>query len=228
MNVLTHPTRALADAGGRLLAGATELIADVRAADKPLHPEGQLFPGHLSRYGASPPSGVPWLDEAGDDEVLVRTSRAVGTPAPLPDIHGLAIRVTLPAGGFADLLLATTAWNRVGRHLLVPTLAVGPTLSTLLPYRTDAGPVVLGARHVGTTYQLFWSRVGRRTWWDLGELVLDRDPAPDATVSFDPILHHPPGLEQYPWVTRLRERAYATARSHRHGEHPDSEPGARS
>jgi hypothetical protein len=213
---LASGTQAVASAGGRLLAGATELLADVRSAEKPLHPHGQLLRGRLYRYGTDQPKGVAWLDARGTDEVLVRTSRAIGTPAPLPDIHGLAIRVPDATGGFADLLLATTAWNRFGRHLLVPTLAVGPTLTTLLPYRTDIGPVVIGARHVDTAYQLFWARAGRQPWWELGELILEGTPEPDATVSFDPIRHSPPGMTHYPWITRLRERAYATARAHRH------------
>lgn len=218
---LAHPVLAAASAGGRLLAGAAGVLADVRAAEKPLHPHGQLLPGRLYRYGAAQPTGVPWLDESSNDEVLVRTSRAVGTPAPLPDVHGLAIRVPDATGGYADLLLATTAWNRWGRHLLVPTLGAGPTLSTLLPYRTGTGPVVIGARNVGTAYLLFWARVGHRTWHELGELVLDRVPAPDASVSFDPLLHHPPGMTHYPWIIRLRERAYATARAHRHQDQED-------
>ena len=217
MTVLAQPSRAIVSAGGRLLAGATELIADVRAADKPLHPAGLLFRGRLVRYGASEPTGVDWLDRPGDEEVLLRTSRAIGTPARVPDVHGLAVRVPTELGGFADLLFATTAWNRLGRHLLVPTLSTGPTLTTLLPYRTAVGPVVIGARHVGTSYQLSWARVAG-PWTELGELIPDITEAADATVSFDPIRHSPPGLTHYGWVVRLRERSYATARAHRHHE----------
>ena len=204
----------IASAGGRLLAGATELLADVRAADKPLHPHGAIRRGQLIRYEVPEPTGVEWLDLPGTDEALVRTSRAIGLPSPLPDFHGLAIRVPEGSSGHADLLFATTAWNRVGRHLLVPTLGVGPTLSTLLPYRTAAGPVVLGARHVGVSYQLYWAPVGR-PWRDFGELRLDSSADPDAEVSFDPMLHHPSGLTPYPWVQRLRSRSYAVARAHR-------------
>ncbi len=214
MSPQVHPGRAIAGAGGRVLAGATHVMADVRAAQKPLHPHGRLQRARLVRYGVPQPTGVRWLDESGDDEALVRTSRAIGIPSPLPDIHGLAVRVPDGGSGFADLLFATTAWNRVGRHLLVPTLATGPTLSTLLPYKTEAGPVVVGARHVGTAYQLYWAPVGGG-WRDLGELRMEAAEEPDAVVSFDPVLHHPPGLTPYPWVARLRERSYAVARRSR-------------
>jgi hypothetical protein len=201
-----------------VLAGATRLLGHARPAEKPLHPEGELVTGRLVRYGAGSssgaPSGVGWLDEPGDDEALVRTSRAVGLPPSLPDVHGLAVRLPVGAGDHADLLFATTAWSRVGRHVLVPTMSVGPTLSTLLPYRTAVGPIVFGARHVDTSYQLYWARVGR-PWQVLGELRLEEPTEPDAVVSFDPVLHHPPGITPYSWVTRLRERSYAAARAQR-------------
>ena len=214
MTPVAQVGRTIADAGGRVLAGATHLVADLRATEKPLHPHGRLVRARLIRYGAPQPTGVRWLDEGGDDEALVRTSRAIGTPPRLPDFHGLAVRVPDGGAGYADLLFATTAWNRIGRHVLVPTLATGPTLSTLLPYKTAAGPVVLGARHVGTAYQLYWAPVGGG-WSDLGELRMETAEEPDAVVSFDPVLHHPPGLTPYPWVARLRERSYAVARASR-------------
>lgn len=222
---MTGPAQAVAEAGGRVLAGATRLLGRARPAAKPLHPHGRLAAGRLVRHGAgtSPGerTGVDWLDEPGSDEALVRTSRATGLPEPLPDIHGLAVRVPVEPDGYADLLFATTAWNRVGRHVLLPTRSVGPTLSTLLPYRCAAGPLVLGARRTGTSYRISWARVGG-PWRELGELQVDETTEPDALVSFDPVLHHPPGITPYSWVTRLRERAYATARRSR-GEDPTEE-----
>lgn len=167
----------------------------------------------MVRRGRADPVGVGWLDAPASDDVLVRTSRAIGLPTPLPDVHGLTVRI--PAGtGYADLLFATTAWNRVGRHLLVPTRDVGPVLTTLLPYRSAAGPVVIGARGSGSFFELHWATIGG-TWRPLGDLHLEQPAAPDAVVSFDPVLHHPPGLTPYRWVAGLRERAYATARAHR-------------
>ena len=37
----------------------------------------------------------------------------------------------------------------------------------------------------------------------------------DPMVSFDPVRNAVPGLEQYRWVTRLREPSYAVARRSR-------------
>jgi hypothetical protein len=77
----------------------------------------------------------------------VRESRSVGLPEGLPDIHGLAVRVTNPDGTPGDLLLATTGWGRLTRFVLtVSRTTYGRPMTTLLPYRTDAGPVLLGAR----------------------------------------------------------------------------------
>ncbi len=41
--------------------------------------------------------------------------------------------------------------------------------------------------------------------------------ATDPTISFDPIEHTVPGLSVYPWTARMREGAYAAARSSRSG-----------
>src|SRR6476661_10111092 len=97
-----------ARAGGAALAGATRVLSALRRPAKPLHPLGTVLTGVLRRHGGAEPSGVPWLDETGEDAVLVRLSRAVGLPAPLPDIFGLALRMSTADGRPADLLLATT------------------------------------------------------------------------------------------------------------------------
>jgi hypothetical protein len=205
---------AVSDAAGRALSTITHGIARLRPADKPLHPEGSLFSGRVLRRGSALPIGVPWIDQAGEDDALVRLSRAVGLPGRVPDIHGLALRVHSD-GGYGDLLLATTGWDPVTRHLLVPGWSADRPMTTLLPYRTPAGPVVLGARDIGEDrFGLWWARVGR-AWQELGELVLDEPLDPAQDVSFDPVLNQLPGLEQYRWVVLLRERAYAAARSER-------------
>lgn len=206
---------AAAGAAGRVLSGAAATLASLRPAAKPLHPEGTLYRGRLTRFGSADPIGVPWIDEPGVDDVLVRLSRAVGLPGALPDVHGMALRLTLDDSRVGDVLLATTGWNRLARHVLTFGWSPERPMSTLLPYRTPAGPVVLGARP-GThaDFRLCWARAGH-SWRPLGDLVLEDGPDPDRVVSFDPVLNTVPGLDQYSWVVQLRERAYATAREHR-------------
>lgn len=212
-------TTAAADAGGRALAAVTAGLSNVRAAAKPLHPEGQLYAARLLRSGQGTPAGVAWLDAAAEDDCIVRVSRAIGLPVALPDFHGLALRVR-GGSGDADLLFASTGWDPVTRHVLVPRWSPDRPLTTLLPYRTDAGPVVLGARGTDAGYDLSWAPVGR-SWRPLGRLVIGERLDVPAVVSFDPVVNRPPGLQQYGWVERLRERSYATARSHR-GEPGDT------
>ncbi len=209
---MASPLSTAADLAGRALAAATSGISALRPADKPLHPEGQTWAGRLTRAGSEERTGVSWLDEPGEDEVLVRTSRAIGLPGPLPDVAGLAVRVRLPRDRYGDLLLASTGWNPVTRHLLAPAFRQGQALTTLLPYRTPVGPVVIGARPVDVRgYELAWAPAGR-SWRHLGVLTTDL-PLPDAAeASFDPVLNPLPGMEQYAWVSSLRERSYATAR----------------
>lgn len=203
----------VADAGGMVLAGATRAIAAVRPAAKPLHPDGEVLNGRLERYGVVASSGVPWLDEPGEDRVLVRLSRAIGLPTPLPDIHGLAIRV-FSAQDTGDLLLATTGWSRFGRRVLLPSrTATSRPLTTLLPYRTARGPVTIGAQASSPRkYELSWAPNGGE-WQVFAALVLGA--RVDEQVSFDPVRNQLPGLEQYSVVTRLRERAYRRARQSR-------------
>lgn len=201
-----------ADLAGRALAAATTGIAALRPADKPLHPEGQTWAGRLTRAGSEERTGVSWFDEPGEDEVLVRTSRAIGLPGPLPDVAGLAMRVRTGPDRYGDLLLASTGWDPVSRHLLVPALRADQPLTCLLPYRSPVGPVVIGARPVDVRgYELSWARVGG-TWRHLGVLTTELPLPDDAEASYDPVTHPLPGLEQYPWVSHLRERSYATAR----------------
>jgi hypothetical protein len=208
----------LASAGGLGLAAATRTVAAARQAAKPLHPHGEVAGGRLHRSGATPPLGVPILDAPGEIEVLVRASRAIGLPAGLPDVHGLALRV--PAGaGHGDLLFASTGLGPAGRFVLTASRTpYGRPMTTLLPYRTARGPVLLAAVPRGPgEFDLLHAR-GTGPWRPLGRLVVSRTPVEDALVSFDPLLNTLPGLDNYEWVRRLREPAYGVARGARRSQ----------
>ena len=143
---------------------------------------------------------------------MIRLSRAAGLPAPWPDVHGLAVRVLGEDGGIADILLATTGAGPVARFVLhVGRRPERMFFGSLLPYRTSAGPVSLGAlRRDDASWNLMWA-VGRAPWTPFARLVLwERTPAED--ISFDPVLNRPSGLEQYDVLARLRLPAYRTAR----------------
>ena len=217
MDLLRRTTRAASATGGQLLRAAIGAVDAVRPAAKPLHPVGAVTGGVLERFAGPVASGVPWLDGTGEDDVVVRWSRAVGLPAPAPDIFGLAVRVQLAGARHADLLFSTTGTGPLTRFALAPAFTTQHVMTTLLPYRTASGPVVLRAMpRGGRVVELAWAR-GTRRWQPFGTLHLDNAPdlAADADVSFDPVLNPVPGLPPYGWVTRLREPAYRSARQAR-------------
>lgn len=217
-----------ADLVGRALAGVFGATALLRRG-RPLHPRGVTVRATVTMDGSGA-SGVPWLDEAGMTAVTVRVSRATGLPNPLPDIYGVAIRVpgASESGDVAaDLLFASTGDSRYGRFALAARRRIedGP-LTTLLPLRAPAGPLLLrlvgspGAalRDLGPALGLpeamvLSYAVGRGRWVDVGELTLgvpledDDDPR-----RHDPVVHQLPGTEQYDVVRRLREPSYEAAR----------------
>ncbi|UUL77499.1 SRPBCC family protein [Pseudarthrobacter sp. Fe7] len=152
-----------------------------------------------------------------------RFSRSVGLPQTLPDILGLALRIT-PAdgGGPADVLFASTGWGLPGRFLLMPRLDVaGATLTTLMPYRGRRGPVLLGLRTRGSSPDslapgeqvlgLYWATPSGR-WRECGELRLNAGAGPaDIPLRFDPLANQPPGARTYTWTRRLRKPSYQVA-----------------
>jgi len=208
----------LSAAGGLALATATRVVAAVRQAAKPLHPRGSVVRARLERHGLDTGFGVPLLDEPGTVEVLARTSRAIGLPRALPDVHGLALRVPDGRGSYGDLLFATTGLGRVTRFVLTASRAPGGRpMTTLLPYSTASGPVVLAARVLHDGHLELACAVGSGDWQRFGELHLLPYEEGDQSISFDPVRHQLPGLAVPAWVGRLREPAYEEAR-HSRGE----------
>lgn len=215
--------RAASSVGGTVLAAATQGVASLRPARKPLHPDGEVVLGRIYRRGSDLPTAVAWIDEEGEDDVVVRRSRAIGLPQSLPDIHGLAVRVPTD-DGVGDLLFATTGFGRVTRFVLTASRQPrSRPLTTLLPYDTDSGALLLAAEGVESgSYDLSWARPSGE-WHLFGVLLLSTTRSDDTEISFDPVQHQIPGLRQYPSVRRLRAPAYFRARRSRAGTRPTTE-----
>lgn len=215
----------LAGAGGVTLRLAFGAVGRLRPAAKPLHPRGIVLSGVITRVGLDTPVEVPWIDDPGSDEVVVRVSRSLGLPAPLPDVYGMAIRVTFGPQQRGDLLLSTTGTSMVTRFMLAPTRRPGRrAYCSLLPYRTRSGPLLIAAvprTEHGRDFDLVCARP-TSPFRRFGRLQL-RDPSgsdADSPVSFDPVRNTVPGLLPYEWAARLREGAYAAARRSRGADDP--------
>lgn len=227
-------THALADAAGKTLAAVLAPLGPLRDA-KPLHPDGTVLQGRLEVTDPATQLAVPLFAERKNVRCMVRISRAVGLPAPLPDIGGIALRLSpdAPLGSQADLLFASTGTGRLTRWLLLPHLRPDQKpQTTLLPAQSVSGPVLFALTPEAAlpgpstaAYRLLWARPGG-DWNPLGRLALEDPVAPtDPPLRFDPIENPVPGLSTYPAVRRLREPAYAAARrlwprrgGHRTGE----------
>ena len=124
--------------------------------------------------------------------------------------------MTNPDGSPGDLLLATTGWGRLTRFVLTASRTTyGRPMTTLLPYRTSVGPILLGARSEHRGVVQLACAIGGGAWRSFADLAISREDASDPTISFDPVVNQVTGLDQYPAVIRLREPAYRSARRSR-------------
>lgn len=188
---------------------------------RPLHPRGEVLVGvlRLGRDPLAPGALAPWTGPA-----VVRVSRGGGLPPGWPDVHALAIRWR-PDDRPQDLLLSGTGLGPVRRFVLAPRLSLeSGAVSTLMPFRTSDGPVVIAALarrtpEGGLEVRLASAR-GAGAWHPWGSMSCPPSgagpsgaPAPDdPSLRFDPVLHCPDGLETYAWTRRLRLPAYLEAR----------------
>lgn len=204
---------------------------------RPIHTRGLRLDGTVVVHEHGLRSGIAWVDEPGRSAATARVSRSAGLPDGLPDVVGLAARFHHPGNGsgpstFSDLLLSSTGWSLPGRFVLVPRLRISPTpFSTMMPYRGDDGPVLLGARTLApaglpaslralertlgsSAWQLglyFATPVG--PWQHFGTLTLSLSPeAEERDLRFDAVLHPLAGARTYEWARRVREPSYALSR----------------
>ena len=205
------PVADLAQVAGRLVGAPLGALARWRNG-KPMHPRGAVFDGVLERGTGEVPLGVPWLDDAARDDVVVRLSRGAGLPEPAPDLLGLAVR--LPQGP-VDLLLSTTSAAPLLR--LVPTVRrdVVTTYTSIMGYRSDAGTLRLAALPQVPSELRFTLAAarGQGPWLPWGRLAVTTPREPrDPDVRFDAVQHPPEGLVPDGPMARLRAPAYAAAR----------------
>ncbi|RWZ64587.1 hypothetical protein ELQ92_07490 [Labedella populi] len=142
----------VARSAGWSIAALVRAVRLVRSP-RPIHPTGVLLGGTLDPIlQRTVRSGIDWIDGPRRLEVGGRLSRGIGTPVPMPDVWGLALRLRDGSddtgGGLGDILVSSVGNLGVPwRFVPVPRLSPhGARFTTVMPYRSPDGPVLVGAR----------------------------------------------------------------------------------
>jgi hypothetical protein len=199
-------TEAVGRAAGTLFAG----ISKLRGA-KSLHPKGVTHAATLTLRGA--PDAPGFLGEEGEHPALVRFSRSIGLPETLPDLLGVAIRLTdvHGPGRHQDFLLVTSLDIPVLHHIFVPVYSrQARPYSSSLPYEDEAGTKFLvGLLPTGDPQRFelaIASVLGR--FKAVGDLrVGEALPDDYEGVHFNPF-NTGGRIEPTSWLNRLRDYAY--------------------
>jgi hypothetical protein len=135
------------DAIGLPVGAAFAAAAAVRRG-KAVHPHGVTYAARLTVTGATAaPRGAQLLRTPAEHDAIVRFSRSLGLPRPLPDLLGVSVRVLDAYGsGRHQDLLAVTSVGLPGLHqVFVPATDVQQRpYTTALPYRAGSERFVIG------------------------------------------------------------------------------------
>jgi hypothetical protein len=131
------------------LAGTAKL-----RGGKAVHPDGVTYSARLLVDGADLAPDSELLRTPREWPAIVRFSRSVGLPRPLPDLLGMSIRVpdAYGDGKDQDLLFISSADLPILHHLFLPARDVQERpFSSSLPFRSGSRTFLLGARsHAGS------------------------------------------------------------------------------
>ena len=139
---------AASDIGGAAVGGVLAVVAAARRG-KAVHPHGVVHRARLVVEGTrAAPQAAELLATPGEHQALVRFSRSLGLPRPLPDLLGMSIRVVDAYGPdlHQDLLLVTSVDLPVLHHVFVPARGVDQRpYSSAIPYRAGEETFLIGA-----------------------------------------------------------------------------------
>lgn len=211
---------------GRALQRLFLALQGVRSP-RPIHPRGLLLGGDVFWGDRDRASGIEWIDAPSNRtraNVTARYSRSLGLPDPFPDVLGLALRVETDTG-HADLELASTGSRLPLRFALVPRWVPSRgVFTTLLPYRGDAGPVLIRARPLRPSLPADLPGIERalreETWrlslsfatpggpWHPFALLSLNARGGDSDIRFDAGSSVLPGARMYRWANAVRQPSY--------------------
>jgi hypothetical protein len=138
----------LGEAAGLSIGAVLAALAALRRG-KAFHPEGVVYEARLTIPGArEAPAAAELLSRPGEHRAIVRFSRAVGLPRPIPDLLGLSLRIpdAYGHGRHQDFLLVTSADLPLVHHIFLPALDVQQRpYTSSLPYRAGNDLFLVGA-----------------------------------------------------------------------------------
>jgi hypothetical protein len=222
----------LGEVAGASIGAVLATVAGVRRG-KAVHPDGVVYEARLAVAGApAAPRSARLLTEPVEHPAVVRFSRSVGVPRPIPDLLGMSIRVldAYGDGRHQDFMLVTSADYPVLHHIFLPATDVQQRpYSSSLPYRAGPDLFLIGAlpdrdspRPAGDdeferldaaastgrlAFQVAVASVGGRFEPVARLLVGDRLPPTVDALRFNP-RNTGGGLEPAGWLNGARDRAY--------------------
>jgi hypothetical protein len=132
---------------GTSVGGVLGAVAAVRRG-KAVHPHGVVHAGRLVVEGAAAaPHGSALLGSPGEHAAIVRFSRSVGVPRPIPDLLGMSIRLpdVYGPGRHQDFMLVTSADLPIVHHVFLPAGDVQQRpYTSSLPYRAGGDRFLIG------------------------------------------------------------------------------------
>lgn len=128
---------------GAVLAG----LAAARGG-KAVHPDGVVYAAQLEVHGTpGAPPAAQLLARRAKHRAIVRFSRSLGLPRPVPDLLGLSLRIpdAYGDGCHQDFLLVTSADLPLAHHIFLPALDVQQRpYTSSLPYRAGGDLFLIG------------------------------------------------------------------------------------
>jgi hypothetical protein len=144
---MTRAVGTVAAVAGVAVGAVLALVAAARRG-KAVHPHGEVYAARLIVGGMPAAPAAQLLATAGEHAALVRFSRSLGLPRPLPDLLGMSIRVldAYGRGLHQDFLLVSSADRPLLHHLFLPAndLQQRP-YSSSLPFRAGTQRFIVGA-----------------------------------------------------------------------------------
>jgi hypothetical protein len=183
------------------------------------HPRGRAYYGTL-RFTAEPATlpSCQLFSRQQPLPLIVRLSRGIGFPAPIPDVLGIAVRITdaYGAGKPQDFLFCSAGLNPVTRRLFIPAINYyDRPYCTVLSYRISQQPWLLALIPREPVFHLAIA-TPMGAWRTIGELALgdELSAAQTESLRFNP-WNTGADIQPAGFLQRLRKNSYRASQAAR-------------